>query len=219
VIVLIGFGFGGLQVGHLETFTYRKLVTADGRDAQWKQITAKGGGTSYQVVAKGTTKPIQQWKMVYTLHPPADNEDDSPFGYRNLNQQEKMRWFQFLIISGAAAGLGLVAGILMVVFLWHWKKRRYVLGTLLPFAAAAFVIGVYFIDDDYDPVRSYAVRITIGYALWQAAWMAIGALIGRPIMRGILRTLIPPNPRQHFNFLWHADGKTPPPAKPIVATA
>jgi hypothetical protein len=86
VIVLIGFGFGGLQVGHLETFTYRKLVTADGRDAQWKQITAKGGGTSYQVVAKGTTKPIQQWRMVYTLHPPADIEDDSPFGYRNLNQ-------------------------------------------------------------------------------------------------------------------------------------
>ena len=34
-----------------------------------------------------------------------------------------------------------------------------------------------------------------------------------PIARTLLRMFIPPKPRQHFAFLWAADGKTMPAAR------
>lgn len=215
-IVTTGICMGALHVAHIESYTYRAVVTADGRPAEWKQVKTPGGGTSYQVAAKGTTQPAPTWKTIYTTTPPARDDQNPWMGGR---YQRAQRWEEFFVFTGFGAALGLVAGVLTVVFFWHWKKRRYLLTTLLPLSAAAFMIVIYAVNDDFQPVLGYATRVSLGHAAWQAAWMCLGILIGRPVARGILRTIVPPNPRQHFNFLWHADGKKPPPARPSGAMA
>ncbi len=215
-IFFICMGLGAITVAHVETFSYRKLMTLDGREAEWKQVQMPGGGMNYQVVAKGTTRPtINNWKMAYTLDPPAD-DDTSPFGYRNRQRDTHVE--RIMIPLGGAA-LGLVTGGLMVVFLWHWKKRRYLYAALLPFAVATFMIVVFIVNEEFDPIRRWTIRIALSYALWEAIWMWLGTLIGRPVVRTMLRMFIPPKPRQHFACLWQADGKRMPATTPVAPPA
>jgi MFS family permease len=143
--------------------------------------------------------------MVYTL----DSQPQSAPWY--WDRRRHFNWWVFAAVTGMAAGIALVSGILMVTFLWHWRQRGYRLALLLPFVIAAALVGYFVLDDMYEEIFWWAVRVALGYALLEALFMALGIKIGRPIARGLLRMFVPPKPRQHFAFLWQVDGKTPPP--------
>lgn len=204
VVVLASIGFGAVSVGYIEDMTYRQLMSADQKPAEWKQISLASGGTTYQVVKKGTTRPVVNWKLYYTLQPTGD-DDQSPWGNRKT-----ATLFEQGVLAGCAAALGLIFGLLLVVFLWHWKKRRYLLVTLLPLAPAIFMICVFYLNEEFELIVSWATRVAICFALWEAAWIGVGILVGRPIARGLLRMFVPPRPRQYLAFLWTIDGKSPP---------
>ena len=201
-------GMGAISVLHIETYVYRTVVSTDGAPAVWLN-NATGG---YQVVLKATSQPITNWTYAYTLD--ASEAINSPWGRRY-----QQPWWVNLIIVGFAAGIGLVTGVLLVVFLWHWKRRGYRWALVLPFAVASGLCVVFWVNEEYHPILPWAVRVTLGYACIQAAFMALGINIGRPIARGLLRMFVPPRPRQHFAFLWRVDGKNPPAASPHPAPA
>ena len=201
VIFWIVLGFGAIQVGFVETFTYRKMIAMDGREVEWNSSPNpnRAGGRAYQAVVKGTTQPVAQWRMVSTLDPQPGNRR------RNI-------WDVIPFAIGAPA-LGFVTGVLLVVFFWHWQRRRYKWALLLPLAVAAVVSVIFCIDEMYILIRPFAVQMCFGWAMAELAGMALGVLVGRPIARGLLRMFIPPRPRQAFAFLWGADAKVMPPAR------
>jgi hypothetical protein len=190
-------GLGAIQVVSVEDFSYRKTIAPDGREVTY----SSAAGPAYSMVYKGTTQPAKTWRMVYTLEPPDDQR------YRRRNQ-----FYEAIALAAGAAALGLVSGLLLVCFFWHWKRKRYVWPMLLPLGCAAFVCIVFYVNDEYQPVLPWAIRTAIGWSMWELAWIGVGTLVGRPIVRTMLRMFIPPRPRQHFAFLWAADGKSMPPA-------
>jgi hypothetical protein len=195
-------GLGAIQVGFVESFSYHKMITTDGRDVEWNTNpnSSRGpGGRAYQAVLKGTTQPVLQWRMVSTLQPQQ--------GY-----SRRTVW-DCLPFALAAPAMGFVTGVLLVVFFWHWKRRRYLLVLIVPLAVAAVVSTIFCIDEMYELIRPFAVRMSFGWAMAEVAGMGLGILAGRPIARTFLRMFIPPRPRQHFAFLWSADGKAMPPAR------
>ena len=205
-------GLGALTVSHIEIFTWSKLIAPDGREVEYMEVpasTATGTGASWTTVYKGTTQPaVGQQRNVRTLEHP-HNED--------------LRWrWRFMVMNAVlAAGTALVSGALLVVFIWHWPRRRYWLAMLLPFVIASFVVAMFYVtdtDDEYGAVRGWIVSRSMEYAALEAVCLAIGILIGRSAARGLLRMFIPPKPRQHFAFLWRIDGKTPPAATAIGAS-
>jgi hypothetical protein len=188
-------GLGAIQVGYAETFTYRRQESLDGRAVEWSQVP----GAGWQTVYKGTTQPVAQWRQIRTLGPPGPNE------------WVPTKWDRLPFHLGAAS-LGFVTGMLMVMFLWHWKKSRYVLAMILPFVVAAFVCVIFSFDEEYAGIYSWLLRVVFGYAALECAFMGLGILLGRKIARGLLRMFVPPKPRQHFAFLWSIDGKKMTPA-------
>jgi hypothetical protein len=210
--IVMGMGLTG--VVHTYDFVNRKMVTADGDAAEYQNITRPGGGSGWQVVKKGTTQPVYNVKMRYTLE---DVPDNTPWGFSN--RRKYFDWWTFAGFNLMAAGIGFVTGILAVVFLWHWKRWGYRLALLLPFGVAAFQILLFFINQEHEEILGWAIRVVFGYALLQALFMALGLKVGRPIARGLLRMFVPPRPRQHFAFLWRVDGISPPQAAPLNAVA
>ncbi len=204
VVVFACFGLGAVTFAHIDDTTYRQLMSADQKPAEWKQTAVSGGGMTYQVVRKGTTRPVINWKLYYTLEVPA-GDDQTPWGNHHT-----ATLFERAVLAGCAAALGVVIGMLLVVFLWHWKKRRYFIATLLPLAPAMFLICVFCLNEEFSLIIHWATRIAIFYALWEGAWIGVGILVGRPIARGLLRMFVPPRPRQYLAFLWKVDGKSPP---------
>jgi hypothetical protein len=198
-IFWIVMGLGAIQVGFIETFTYRKMVAMDGREVEWTMNPTGSGGRGYQAILKGTTQPVTQWRNVATLRP-------------SRGEYRRTKW-DMIPFAIAAAALGFITGLLLVAFLWHWKRRRYPWVMVLPLAVAAFVSTVFYYDDDFMFIREWAIRMVFGWAMFELAFMGVGILFGRPIVRGMLRMFVPPRPRQHFAFLWTVDGKTPPPAR------
>ena len=196
-------GLGAVDVVHIEEFSTRRNLAPDGREVQWTNVP----GTGNMLVYKGTTQPVSGGvRTVRSADWPA--EPISPY------------WREQLIIGGTVLGLsdlglGLVSGTLLVTFFWHWKRSRYRLVLLLPFAVAAVVLSVMLLEDDYEFIRGWAISRALMHASLQALFMYVGILIGRPVVRGLLRMFIPPRPRQLFAFLWRADGKTPP--APVAA--
>ena len=205
-VFLIVLGFGAIQWLHMDLFTYNWQIAPDGREIVYREITSATGGAQWIPVYAGTTQPVagNVIRQVRSLRPSARQED----------HQSERTWQDLALINFLSAGLGLLTGILLVVVFWHWKKRRYPLVILLPVAAAAWVlvVGVY-LDDEFELVRTWAAQRVIYHAMIQGAFIFLGILIGRPIARTLVRLFIPPRPRQHLNFLWYADGKTPPGAK------
>jgi len=208
--------FGALIITHIEVLTTTEMVAADGRLVEYIEIpaaaAAAGGagtpaapGTSWVPVYKGTTQPVQTYERVRTTNFP------------NANPNQPADWrFRYAAINATTAGcIALAGGVLLVVFLWHWPRRRYLLVMLIPFMAAAGALGLMWLFDsgnEYRNVRGWMIRNAAAYAALGAACLGVGILIGRPIARGLLRMFIPPTPRQHFNFMWHIDGKAPPAA-------
>lgn len=200
-----GVGMGTVMVAHVETQTYRKAVTMDGQPAEWKNIT-NGPRTGFQVVRKGTTQPVG-WRYAYSLTKP---EDDGRHIVWDNAQTEYNRRMQRLIFASASAGLSLISGMLLAMFLWHWPRGRYRWAALLPFASGAVLLVIFRVNLEYNDVFGWSIAVVLGYALWQGVWITIGTLLGRPVARGLLRMFVPPKARQHFAFLWSVDGKSMP---------
>jgi len=202
-------GTGALTLWHIEMFTNTTMVAPDGREVEYAEIpapagAAAGAGTSWTPVYKGTTQPaVGEVRRLRTLEFPPEQR----------NPLWRRRAFELNVLCAAAVAFA--SGVLVVVFMWHWRRRRYGLVTLLPFLVAGVVVALMYatdLDDEYGEVRGWLVSRSIAYATLEAAFLVIGMLIGRPIARGLLRMFIPPKVRQHFAFLWRIDGKTPPPA-------
>lgn len=201
VITLACIAFGAIQVLHVEAMSYITTVDAQGREIDHQPI---GPGGAYVAVYAGTTQPVVnagRTRNVRTFTP-------SP---RMMQFQTERPWWIPLIILGFAAGSGIAAGMLLVTFLWHWDKRNYVWTVLLPLATAGFVCTMIYFDDWYDLIRAWSLQRVVMWGLIETAFMYIGILIGRPFARLLLRMFVPPRPRQHLAFLWHADGKVLPP--------
>jgi len=209
----LGVAFGALVITHIEVLTTTEMVASDGRLVEYIEIPPApgaapapgGGGTSWVPVYKGTTQPVQTYERVRTT------------SFPNANPNQPVNWWlRYVAINmTTAACIALTSGVLLVVFLWHWPRRRYLLVMLLPFVAAAGALGLLWLFDsgsEYRNIHGWMISRAATYAALGAACLGVGIRIGRPIARGLLRMFIPPKPRQHFNFMWHVDGKTPPAA-------
>jgi hypothetical protein len=196
---------GALVITHIEVFTTTEMVAGDGREVEYIQITAATPttGTQWVPVYKGTTQPAAEFHRVRTRNVQADGDQ----------RMWRSRYFAFNVVMAAATAL--VAGVLLVVFLWHWPRRRYALVMLLPFLAGAGALALMWVfdwEDAYRRLHGWMISCAAAYALFEAVFLLIGIAIGRPVARGLLRSFIPPKARQHFAFLWRIDGKTPPAA-------
>ena len=203
-------GLGAVQVVHVDEFSYRHWVAADGRDVERSNVINPGAGQTGWVY-KGTTQPANPTRLVRRPDPPADD-------MLNAARRREQLIIGSVILTVSDLALGIVGGMLLVTFFWHWKRQRYRFVLLLPFAVAGVVLaGMFVLDDDYDAIRGWAVSRVFTHAALQAMFMYVGILIGRPMARGLLRMIIPPRPRQVFAFLWRADGKPMPGAAPASA--
>ncbi len=147
----------------------------------------------------GTTQPANPVGYVRTLTP---LEED--------HHVYRATWEDFVILVPLSGGLGLLGGMLLVIILWHWKKRRYWLMLGMPLIAAFFVIWLILLDDVYRFIRPWALQRVLLEVVIQAVFIGVGILIGRPVARWLVRLCVPPRPRQHLAFLWKIDGKMPP---------
>ena len=200
VLIVLGvaglatFMFGMFQFIPIEVLSYTVTVTvADGREVEHKQLSTNTWGPVY----KGTDEPVVgaiTHKAKIRAWPRSTHD-----------------WWEFYgTIHAINVGLGLATGILLVVFLWHWPRRRYAYALLLPLIALAFVICTLYLWDYYDWIRAWGVQQSLYYATVQCVALLVGLWVGRPLARGLVRAFVPPRPRQHLNFLWKVDGKTPP---------
>src|SRR5256885_10210974 len=186
-IFWIGVGFAALQGGYVDQMSWNKDVTPDGKPVEW--LNDKN-------YIKGTNIVVNQVVSVRTT-------------VRPTNDKPQWWWEQGPYVLGCVL-LGVGAGVLWVVILWHWPRHRYAYAMLLPLLCAGIVLFVVGIDDEYDHIRGWVVRTVLMIALFQAAMIALGLWIGRPLGRTVVRMLIPPRPRQFLAFLWYADGKKMP---------
>src|SRR5439155_9007353 len=106
-------GFGGIMISHIDDFSFRRPMTPDGREVEWKQISLPTGASSYQSVIKGTTQPVFNVSYPYTLEPPPASEENQ-FNYVRTRRIERV------MLAIGAAPPGLVSGGLLVVCLSHW---------------------------------------------------------------------------------------------------
>jgi len=201
-IVWLCIGLGAVQVVHVEEFSHHRMVADDGREVVWTNVPGAGSMSVY----KGTTQPAGAVRHVRVA------------GMRPVQNAQDAKWRREQFIIGSIIltlsdiGLGVVAGVLLVTIFWHWKRGRYRFVLLLPFAVAAVVLAVMFVDDAYAEIHGWMTSRVLMHAAIQATFLWLGILMGRPMMRGVLRMFIPSRPRQVFAFLWHADGKAMPPA-------
>ncbi len=192
--LLAGITFGAIQFTHIDLYTYMITIGPDGRRVMWSQNAA---GSTY--VYEDDKTPAVVSRSVYTLVPPTDPR------YR-FNRG----WEDLILINLLSIGSGFAAGVLLVVILWHWQKRRYGWVLAVPLIASACVLGTIYLFSDYDFIRGWATRRVLYHAALQCASISLGILLGRPIARAVVRIFIPPRPRQYLAFLWRADGKPMP---------
>jgi hypothetical protein len=181
--------------------TYRKMLSDTGDELEFASVANAG----YRWVKKGTTQPANAMRMVYSVDPPSTNDR---FNYRH-------QWWERYAMGGVAFAMGLVGGLLLVVFIWHWPRRRYPWMMLLPAAVATFMAIMFAYDDQFQLIGRWSVQTVFVIAGVEALGILVGIKIGRPIARLLLRMFVPVKPRQHFNFLWRVDGKTPTSPKPV----
>src|SRR6266496_335207 len=99
-VFLICLGSGAMMVNHIESFSYRIPMTRGGQRLEWKQITAPGGGTSYQVVKPGTTQPVMNWTWAFTLERP--NQDEN-YPFANSYPNEDARRIERVVMAIGSA--------------------------------------------------------------------------------------------------------------------
>jgi hypothetical protein len=209
VVVLAAILFGAITYMHLDMFTEGVQVAGPNeREVEYRQMPASGpGGSSnwgpvYKDTGETAPEPIE-YRVRLRKFDPNPRQRRSP--YREIIEA-------LVMIHLFSVATGFVAGVLAAVFLWHWQRRRYVYLMLLPLVSALFVIGTILTQDYWVWIQRWGIERTLYYGSVQAAAVFLGVLAGRPIARTLVRMFIPPRPRQHLNFLWHIDGKTPPAA-------
>jgi hypothetical protein len=199
VVVTAAITFGALHFLPIEIFTESAQMDAAGREIEYRQLTqAPAANYGHAYIDTGLSAPQPIYRARFT-HRKTETAWD--------------RRFALGLLHLFNIGSGLVAGILLVVFLWHWKRRRYYWTLLLPLLAGAYVMLFVLMEDYYLLIRSWALSRTAYYTALQCAGLCLGILIGRPIARTLSRMFIPPKARQHLAFLWSVDGKQPPPAR------
>lgn len=189
----ICFAFGAAQGIQIDRNTYVIRMAIDGREVE---PDPRPGASGF--VIRGTTQPSPDWNWMRTALRPED---------------WSIRPFWDILTGWLLDTIfGVVTGALLVTVMWHWPRRQYALVTLLPFVPAAFVLAMTLgeWDHQYDLVAGWVVRSVLAHAGVQGLSIGAGILLGRPIARGLVRMFIPPRPRQHLAFLWHADGKMMP---------
>jgi hypothetical protein len=196
VCFLLGLAMFALQAGSVDGFLWTTAVAPDGRPVI-QQMQVNNGSWGYVIV--GTTTVVTNPRFIRTPQPPAN---ENP---RNIANNHDLA-----MINLGSILLGFLAGTLLVTFLWHWSRRRYIVGILLPMIAAGFLIGIYCLDDQYELCRAWCVRRLLTTITIQIAGIFLGILLGRKVSRTIANMVIPPKPRQMLAFLWIADGKAPP---------
>src|SRR3954465_3771146 len=133
-------GMGAAEVAHVQQFTYSRMETFDGRhQVEWAQVP---GGSGWTSLIKGTTQPVTQYRSVRVLTP------------QNANDYRPRKWDVIPFLVGAVA-IGFFAGMLMVQFLWHWRRRRYVWALMLPLVVAGFVSVIFGFDEEYERIRPW----------------------------------------------------------------
>ncbi len=182
-------GLGALQVSFVEAFTWVQTLAPNGQQAVM-------GSTGYVVAG---TQTVVNPTFVQTNQPPTSVDPQQIPGIGTT-----------VGISVGSAALGFFLGVLLATFMWHWPRRRYAAGIVLPAIALLFVICIYCNDHQYDSIRRWCIwRMVIQFAI-QSGGLMLGARLGRTISRALLRVVIPPKTRQLLAFLWLVDGKQPP---------
>jgi len=147
-------------------------------------------------------RPGQFYPMMrYTLR------GDSRSGMENDIEWQRRELFERALLIGVTALLGLVAGGLFAVLLWHLDGWRRALG-LLPALVGCGWSAVAWLNDPMTVwIREWGLRRLTFVCLGESAAIAAGIFLGRPVARGLLHILLPPKLRQHLAFLWAVDGK------------
>jgi len=118
------------------------------------------------------------------------------------------QWITFVLSDVC---LSIALGAFTAIATWHLSSTKRLIFLALPVLVAPVVLWSITSEvDDNSEVLGYIVRVIAMYTVLSAAMIVVGQVIGRPIARFMLKLLIPPKLRQHVNFLWTCDGKTPP---------
>lgn len=195
IVGLITLALGGLQAGYVDAFNWGSMVDSASQPVTYGSI----GSGGYGPVVVGTNTAAGYTHFVRSLTPPPGQD------LRYING-----WGVAAAIDLSSAASGFLTGALLVTFLWHWPRRRYLFGLLLPLIAAGFLISLYRSDDSFDPIRQWAYSRVFMQATLQGGGMMLGIIYGRPLARTLARMIIPPRPRQLLAFLWRIDGKSIP---------
>ena len=204
-VVIAAIVFGAITMLHFDMFTYGVQVVND-REVEYRSTTTNG-----------TSNWAPYYKDTGEQAPPAVDYRYRVRDFPRRNHND--RWeIQMMLATMAlfAVGTGFLTGMLAVVFLWHWPRRRYLYVALVPFASAAFVAALILTYDFYDYIRPWLLQRTLYYAAIECIAVILGIYAGRPIARLLIRMFIPPRPRQHLAFLWRIDNKTPPAPAPAA---
>ncbi len=199
VCFLLGLAMFGLQTGSVDGFLWNTMIAPDGRPVV-QQPQVNNGNWGYVIV--GTNTLVTNPRFIRTPQPPP-----------NISPREIANNHDLAMINLGSILLGFLAGMLLVTFLWHWPRRRYIVGLILPMIASGFLISIYCLDDQYEMCRPWCVNRLLMTMAIQCAGVLLGILLGRKVSRTIIRMVIPPKPRQMLAFLWIADGKPPPPVQ------
>ena len=171
-------GMGGLQYAHLEA-------------------TSRVSSERRQIIVNG--RSIQQYHRfrVLRVYDPVGDP-------RRATQM----WFELGFITAGSVAIGLAAGGLLVVFLWHLPRHRYYFVLLTPAAVGIFLYWIW--TQETETLRTWGASWIAFQALIQASGLVIGVRFGRPVVRLVLRTLLPPSLLQHLAFLWQVDHRPVP---------
>jgi len=201
VVLLGSFILCGMQYAYLSDFSSWEWRTADGQRVVWDYNNGKA-----QYVVASTRQPVANNQVIkrrvpdegsqqsYSVLSPGDYEDRTPFWQRLI---------PYVIVSTI---VGVILGVLFAVACWHWKRRAY-FALLLPFLLGAIAFSLWRTPRESAEMLRWALSRTAIHAGFQALVLALAIGFGRPMARLTLRLALPPSLRQHFAFLWAADGK------------
>ena len=124
-----------------------------------------------------------------------------------LDRESYVGWMLFA--SGVA---GFIYGGMVSVLLWHVSRPRQAYALLIPFLSLVVLAYIASIET-FRGAELLTLVDWLTPVLVQMLGIALGILSGRAIARGVLRAFLPPRLLQSLAFLWHADGKEPPPIR------
>lgn len=147
-------------------------------------------------------RPGQSYPMMrYTLR------DAQLSGIENDIEWQRREQLERALLVGITALLGLLAGGLFSVLLWHVKGWRRALALLPAFVGCGWSAVVWSNDPMTVWVRDWGLRRMGLVCLGECVAIVVGVYLGRPVARGLLHILLSPKLRQHLAFLWTVDGK------------